>query len=33
MSEEFSTYIINAIKWAKEKIGSEEYAFKCLAFP
>lgn len=32
MINDFSSYIENAIKWAKNKVGLDEYAFKCLAF-
>ena len=32
MNEEFKTYIVNAIHWAKEHLGATEYAGRCLAF-
>lgn len=32
MDNILTAYIENAISWAKDKIGSEAYAFKCLAF-
>ncbi len=32
MSEEFETYIANAIRWAQEHLGSTDYPFLCLAF-
>lgn len=30
--DEISRYIENAVKWAKERLGSQEYRFRCLAF-
>jgi len=32
MDTEFEIYVENAIRWAHEKIGSNDYLFKCLAF-
>ena len=32
MDNEFAIYIERAIKWAKERLDSSEYTFKCLAF-
>lgn len=32
MNEEFGTYIANAIRWARERLGSTDYPFLCLAF-
>ena len=32
MSTEYDEYIQNAIKWAKQRLGSSEYALRCLAF-
>ena len=32
MNEKFETNIANAIRWAKEHLGSTDYAFLCLAF-
>ena len=32
MNEEFETYIANAIHWARERLGSTNYPFLCLAF-
>ena len=32
MSEDFTTYIANAIHWAQEHLGATDYAGRCLAF-
>jgi hypothetical protein len=32
MEEEFKAYIENAIRWAQERLGSTDYATRCLAF-
>jgi hypothetical protein len=32
MDNEVSSYIENSIDWAKQKLGSVEYQFLCLAF-
>ncbi len=29
---DYQTYIENAVKWAKEQLGSDAYLFMCLAF-
>lgn len=32
MSDDFDTYIANAIDWAQARLGSTDYALRCLAF-
>jgi cell wall-associated NlpC family hydrolase len=32
MNQEFDAYIINAIRWAQERLGATDYATRCLAF-
>jgi cell wall-associated NlpC family hydrolase len=32
MTDQFETYIAHAIQWARARLGSEAYPFRCLAF-
>ena len=32
MTEEFESYLQNAIEWAKQRLGSTDYGLRCLAF-
>jgi cell wall-associated NlpC family hydrolase len=32
VTDDFANYISNAIEWAKQRLGSTDYATRCLAF-
>jgi cell wall-associated NlpC family hydrolase len=32
VADDFANYIANAIEWAKQRLGSTDYALRCLAF-